>query len=115
MLPPDLPLSARMERTFLDRCRRLSTHAQTLMLLAAADDSLRLAELRHAGRALGVAEDAFGEVEGSGLLRVDGDLVQVRHPLVRSALYQAATAFERRAAHTALAEALADGRGRCRR
>src|SRR6476620_9089854 len=28
LLPPDLPLSARMERTFLDRCRQLSGHAQ---------------------------------------------------------------------------------------
>ncbi len=111
VLPDDLPLTARMERTFLDRCRRLSTHGQTLMLLAAADDSLRLSDLRHAGRVLGVAEDASGEVEASGLLRVDGDLVHVRHPLVRSALYQAATTSERRAAHAALADALADHRG----
>ncbi len=111
VLPYDLPLSARMERTFLDRCRRLSTDAQTLMLLAAADDSLRLADLRHAGRVLGVTDDAFDDVEAAGLLRVDGDLVHVRHPLVRSALYQAATTAERRAAHTALADALADHRG----
>ena len=111
LLPSAIPLSARMERTFLDRCRRLSTPAQTLMLLAAADDSLHHAELRRAGRALGVGEDAFAEVERSGLLRVDGDLVRVRHPLVRSAIYQAATASERRAAHAALAEALGAGAG----
>ncbi|WP_148575390.1 helix-turn-helix transcriptional regulator [Nocardioides caldifontis] len=107
VLPQGLPLSARMERTFLDRCRRLSPEAQTLMLLAAIDDSLRLAELMRAGRALGVADVAFAEVETSGLLLVDGDLVHVRHPLVRSALYQSATASERRAAHVALADALA--------
>jgi DNA-binding CsgD family transcriptional regulator len=105
-LPHDLPLSTRMERTFLDRARRLSTHAQTLMLLAAADDALHHGELRRAGHAAGVPTDAFPEVEASGLLRVDGDLVQVRHPLVRSALYLAATASERRAAHAALAQAL---------
>jgi DNA-binding CsgD family transcriptional regulator len=108
VLPQDLPLSARMERTFLDRCRRLSQHGQTLMLLAATDDSLRLTELMRAARNLGVADDAFGEVERSGLLVVHGDLVHVRHPLVRSALYQTATASERRAAHAALADALAD-------
>jgi len=98
VLPSELPLTARMERTFLDRCRRLSEPAQTLMLLAAADDSLHLAELRRAGEAVGAGGDAFGEMERSGLLRVDGDLVQVRHPLVRSAISQAATAAERRAA-----------------
>ncbi len=111
LLPHDLPLSARMERTFLDRCRRLSPQAQTLMLLAAADDSLHHAELRRAGRDLGVGEDTFAEVERSGLLRVDGDFVGVRHPLVRSAIYQAATAYERRAAHAALAKAPGGGAG----
>ena len=111
LLPPDLALSARMERTFLDRCRQLSADAQTLMLLAAADDSLHHAELRRAGRELDVAEHAFVEVERSGLLRVDGDLVRVRHPLVRSAIYQAATASERRVAHAALAAALDAGAG----
>ena len=109
VLPSELPLTARMERTFLDRCRRLSEPAQTLMLLAAADDSLHLAELRRAGEAVGAGGDAFGEMERSGLLRVDGDLVQVRHPLVRSAISQAATAAERRAAHAALAAALDHG------
>jgi DNA-binding CsgD family transcriptional regulator len=111
LLPPGLPMSARMERTFLERCRRLSQHAQTLMLLAAADDSLHHAELRRAGRALGVGEQTFGEVEHSGLLWLDGALVGVRHPLVRSAIYQAATAYERRAAHAALAEVLSAGAG----
>ena len=107
LLPHDLPLPARVERVFLDRCRTLSVPAQTLMLLAAADDTLRLAELREAGRVLGVADDALGEAEGSGLLATEGDLVHVRHPLVRSAIYQAATASERRAAHAALAAVLA--------
>ena len=111
LLPSELPLTARMERTFLDRCRRLSPDAQTLMLLAAADDSLHLAELRRAGQALEARGDAFDEVERSGLLRVDGDLVRVRHPLVRSAISQAATGAERRAAHAALAAALDDAAG----
>ncbi len=112
LLPAELPLSARVERTFLDRCRRLSQPAQTLLLLAAADDSLHLAELRRAGRAAGLGEDAFAEVERSGLLQVEGERIAVRHPLVRSAVYQAATASERRTAHVALAEAVADGVGR---
>ena len=102
----DLPVTARVERAFLDRCRTLSTPAQSLLLLAAADDSLTLATLRGAGRTMGVGDPAFTEVERSGLLVRSGDVVEVRHPLVRSAIYQAATASERRAVHARLAEVL---------
>ena len=40
------------------------------------------------------------------LLRVDGDVLTLYHPLVRSAVYRAATSAQRRAAHRALARAL---------
>ena len=105
-LPDELPLSARVERVFLERCRRLPPTGQTLMLLAAADDSLPLSVLRAAGRELDVPDPTLTEVEATGLLRSDGDVVAVRHPLVRSAVYQAATMMERRTAHAALAGAV---------
>ena len=53
------------------------------------------------------ATTALDEVERAGLLRVDGDAVALYHPLVRSAVYRAATSAQRRAAHRALADALA--------
>jgi DNA-binding CsgD family transcriptional regulator len=105
-LPDELPLSDRVERAFLDRCRRLSKPGQTLMLLAAADDTGRLSVLLRAGEVLGVPPATVHEVEPTDLLSVDGDLVRVRHPLVRSGVYQAATGWERRRAHAALADAL---------
>jgi DNA-binding CsgD family transcriptional regulator len=107
-LPSQLPLTADVERVFLDRCRRLPERAQTLLLVAAADDSGRLATVRRAAAVLGVGGGAVQEAERSGLLLTDGDSVRVRHPLVRSAIYQAATGLERREAHRALAEALGD-------
>ena len=55
---------------------------------------------------LGAEPDSLDAAERSGLLLVDGDSVRVRHPLVRSAVYQAATSRERREAHRALAAAL---------
>ena len=90
-LPSQLMLTAGVERVFLDRSRRLTAAAQTLMLVAVADDTGQLATIQRAAAALGVAPDAFAEAERSGLLTISGDTVTVRHPLVRSAVYQAAT------------------------
>jgi DNA-binding CsgD family transcriptional regulator/tetratricopeptide (TPR) repeat protein len=105
-LPHQLLLTSGVERVFLDRCRRLSEAAQTLMLVAVADDSGQLATLQRAATNMSVGHDSVAEAERSGLLVVRGDTVTVRHPLVRSAVYQAATANERREAHQALADAL---------
>ncbi|MDX6300643.1 MAG: hypothetical protein QOF53_1857 [Nocardioidaceae bacterium] len=104
-LPSQLALTASVERVFLDRSRRLNTAAQTLMLVAAADDTGQLATVCRAAEALGAGRDAVVEAERSGLLVISGDSVTVRHPLVRSAVYQAA-GLERRDVHLALADAL---------
>ena len=106
LLPAQLHLTAGIERVFLDRCRRLPTDVQTLLLVAAADDSGHLATVRAAAVGLGARPDSMDAAECSGLLVVDGNVVRVRHPLVRSAVYQAASSRERRGAHRALAEAL---------
>jgi DNA-binding CsgD family transcriptional regulator len=105
-LPSQLMLTAGVERVFLDRSRRLTAAAQILMLVAVADDTGQLATVQRAAATLGVPPDAVAEAERSGLLVISGDAVTVRHPLVRSAVYQAATANERREAHRALADAL---------
>jgi len=104
-LPARMPVTSGMERVFLDRCRRLPVPVQTLLLVAAADDSGRVATVRRAAALLDADTDALEAAERSGLLLVDGDTVRVRHPLVRSAVYQAATRRERRQAHRALADA----------
>jgi DNA-binding CsgD family transcriptional regulator len=108
-LPQQLTLTASLERAFLDRSRRLSEEVQTLLLVAAADNTGRVDTVRVAASRLGVRTGAWKDSERSGLLTVTGDVVAVRHPLVRSAVYQAATSFERRQAHQALADALRDG------
>jgi DNA-binding CsgD family transcriptional regulator len=105
-LPSVLPLTAGVERSFLDRCRRLSSHAQALLLVAAADDSGHVAIVQAAGAALGLGDEALAEAEGSGLVRVEGAELHLRHPLVRSAVYAGATVPERQRVHGALAVAL---------
>jgi DNA-binding CsgD family transcriptional regulator len=109
-LPQHLQLTDRVQRVFLDRCRRLPEDVQTLLLIAAADDTGNLSIVQSATAAVGVAEAdvhrALALAEQARLLHADRDSIRVRHPLVRSAIYQAATSQERRTAHQALAAVL---------
>jgi DNA-binding CsgD family transcriptional regulator/tetratricopeptide (TPR) repeat protein len=107
-LPSRLALTARVERAFLDRTRRASPEVQALLLVAAADDTGRAGVVHQAAITFGTDSTAWDEAERTGLLAVVDDHVAVRHPLVRSAVYQSATSLERRRAHAALAQALSD-------
>jgi len=105
-LPTQLHLSTRLEQAFLDRSRRLPASVQSVLLLSAADDTGELAVVRRAAANLAVDEGAIEAATASGLLIADAGVVKVRHPLVRSAIYQAATGDRLRRAHLALADAL---------
>ena len=107
-LPAQLHLTETVQRVFLDRSRRLPEQVQTLLLVASADDSGSLSVVRRAATSLGVDESAVNTAEQARLLVTDSDSIRVLHPLVRSAVYQAATGHERRSAHRALADALGD-------
>jgi hypothetical protein len=107
-LPARLPVTERVEAVFLDRARRLSAAAQLFLLVAAADDSARLATVIRAVETMGGDVGALDEAERSGLVSVTDDVVTLRHPLVRSALYSAAASAERRRVHGALAQVLSE-------
>jgi DNA-binding CsgD family transcriptional regulator len=114
-LPADLPLTEGVQRVFLDRSRRLSADAQTVLSVAAADDSTRTAVVRQAADLLGVGAGALSEAEESGLLTINGTEIGFRHPLVRSAVYQGATTHVRQQAHRALAQVMTGGQDADRR
>jgi DNA-binding CsgD family transcriptional regulator len=105
-LPAQLPLTEGVQSAFLDRARRLPEDAQRLLLVAAADDSGRVETVLAASERLDAGPAALDTAERSGLIRVVGSDVILRHPLVRSAIYGAATTSDRRTAHGALADAL---------
>ncbi|MBJ7357756.1 LuxR family transcriptional regulator, partial [Nocardioides sp.] len=107
VLPARMPLTEGVERAFLDRYRRLAPSAQTVLLVAAADDSGRTQTVLRAARALGADDEALDAAEQSGLLQDADGVLTLRHPLVRSAIYGAATSPRRRQAHRALADVLA--------
>ena len=110
-LADPLPVGEEVERAFLVVIRRLGDDAQALALLVAADDTQDRATIARAAAQAGADPAALDELEATGLVRVEGLRVALRHPLVRSAVYGAAGSGARRRAHLALAAVL-DGERR---
>jgi len=111
-LRPDLvdapvPVGARIERALGRRVTALSREAQLALLVAAGDDRRDVATVVRALAALGASLGALEEAEDAGLVRLEGGRVRFRHPLVRSAAYGLGSPSQQRAAHGALAAALA--------
>src|SRR5215207_3513505 len=103
-LPGALSLAGRIEQSFLERLEALPENTQRLLLVAAAEPLGDRALLWRAAERLGIAGSAREPAESAGLIEID-DRVRFRHPLVRSAVYRAASAEQLRRVHRALAEA----------
>ena len=103
-LPEARPLTERIEQSFLRRVQSLPPDSQRLLRTAAAEPTGDVTLLWRAAGRLGIGSEAVTPAEATGLLRLGGR-VRFRHPLVRSAVYRASSASERRAAHGALAAA----------
>jgi DNA-binding CsgD family transcriptional regulator len=114
-LDEPLPVGPNIERAFLGRARALPAETQRALLLAAACDGDDLKTLLTALEAAALSAKALESAEQADLLTVNEGRFSFRHPLVRSALYHAASAPERRAAHRAIADALTDEAQRARR
>ena len=107
-LPETLPLTPDLERLFLERVHRLPDATQQLLLIVAAEDTGRLATVMRAAEARGIGPNALAAAEEAGIVTIGGTSFELRHPLVRSAVYQGSSSSDRRAAHLALAEACGD-------
>src|SRR3954451_20284425 len=97
-------LSGRIEESFVRRLEALSHDTRRLLLVAAAEPVGDPLLLGRAAARLRISPAAAEEAQADGLL-VIGQRVTFRHPLVRSAVYGAATREQRREVHLALAEA----------
>jgi DNA-binding CsgD family transcriptional regulator len=106
-LPERIALGSRLQRAFLPSVRRLPEATQTLLLLAAADDTGDLATVLAAGATMAVGADALEAAERVGIVSVSDRRLEFRHPLARSAVYQGATFMARQSAHRALTAVLA--------
>jgi DNA-binding CsgD family transcriptional regulator len=102
---PDAPgLAGRIEESFRRRLDSLPAQTRCLLLIAAAEPVGDPVLLWRGAEHLGIGADAATWATAAGLFEL-GARVRFRHPLVRSAIYRAASAQERRTVHGALAQA----------
>ncbi|MFF1877916.1 AAA family ATPase [Leifsonia sp. NPDC058230] len=98
-------LTGRIERGFTRRLDQLPAPTRQLMLIAAAEPSGDVTLLWRAAARLGIPADAVVPAQEAGLLELSAH-VRFRHPLMRSAVYRAASERDRRRAHEVLAESM---------
>jgi DNA-binding CsgD family transcriptional regulator len=99
-----MPLQTRIEQSLLAQLRPLPEEPKLLLLLAAADPTGDPGLLWRASASLGLGPENFDVAEQADAFVV-GARVGFRHPLVRSAIYRAASPDDRRRVHAALADA----------
>jgi DNA-binding CsgD family transcriptional regulator len=95
-----------LERAFCARAETLPEPSRRALVVAAAASTGEIGVMAEALERLGLSLAALEPAEANGLLTLEAGILAFRHPLIRSALYQAAGASQRRDAHRALARAL---------
>ncbi|WP_204037049.1 AAA family ATPase [Micromonospora qiuiae] len=107
--PGALPLTSRLQLAFHGQVSRMPQASQSLLLVAAADETAELAVILRAAATLGAAIEDLAPAERAGLVLhgdINGTAIRFRHPLIRAAVYQRAPLGQRLAVHRALAAAL---------
>src|SRR5512133_42040 len=111
LMQGSLPLTERLARAFAGRVAELPDATRLVLLVAALNDDEPLGETLEAASAIADARvdvDAAVHAAEAGLVELDLQKLRLRHPLMRSAIVQAARLTDRRRAHEALANVLAD-------
>jgi DNA-binding CsgD family transcriptional regulator len=98
-------LAKRIERTYGNRLRRLPPDTNRLLLAAAAEPVGDPTLLWGAAERLDIEHEAAAAAMSAGLLEV-GARVRFPHPLMRSAIYGAASVPDRQTVHRALADSI---------
>jgi DNA-binding CsgD family transcriptional regulator/tetratricopeptide (TPR) repeat protein len=104
LLPTGGRLISEIENSFGRRVTQLPPETQRLLLIAAAEPRGDPVLVWRAAEQLGVGIEAAAPATNEGLCALGASL-RFRHPLVRSAVYRAASVEARRTVHRALADA----------
>ncbi|HQZ33876.1 MAG TPA: AAA family ATPase [Ilumatobacteraceae bacterium] len=105
--PDVLPVNGAVGRWYAPTLQQLPPNAGSAALLAAAEPHGNLATVIASLSQLDLTADDLAEVERVGLVQLEGSRLQFVHPSAREAIYERASADDRRRAHGALADALA--------
>jgi DNA-binding CsgD family transcriptional regulator len=103
-----LPIASRLEQAFASRLSALPADTRAALLIVAVSTIPDFEALSRALEEAGLPSSALEPAEDRGFISIVDGRVQFRHPLVRSAVYQAASPSDRRRAHRALAASLAE-------
>lgn len=98
------PLPRWIEESVQRQVGHLPAEMRQQLVVAAAEPVGDVVLVRRAAEGLGIRVEAAGSPTRAAGLVEYGARVRFRHPLVRSAIYRAATPEERRRAHAALAQ-----------
>ena len=105
-----IPLTRHLEQAFASRLPGLPALTLTALLAAGLDDGDGLGEVLAAASLAAGAPVSMADLApavAAGLAEVDGQRVRFRHPLMRSAVCEAAGPARRQVMHRALAQVLA--------
>jgi DNA-binding CsgD family transcriptional regulator len=109
-LDEPLPVGQRLEESFAARAAALPEVCRQALLVAATSYTGATDTLLEALTVLELPANALDAAEEEDLISISDGALVWRHPLVRSAVYHAASAPARRAAHAALARAGGEAR-----
>jgi DNA-binding CsgD family transcriptional regulator len=105
-LPEPIPVGRQLQERYLRRVHLLPTDVQEFLLLVAADVSGDRSRVRQAAAVAGIDTDAAeSAAEAAELIEASGNWVRFRHPVIRAAVYHAASDADRRRAHHWLGQA----------
>src|SRR5207244_12411811 len=102
---PPTTLTARLDRAFANRLGELAPYTRAALLAAALDSRASLDEIARSSRA---SVESLQPAVDADLVGIADDRVRFRHPLIRSAVRQAASAQQILDIYRALGEVVAD-------
>ncbi|MBF6513600.1 AAA family ATPase [Nocardia cyriacigeorgica] len=101
-----LAATSRVQESFRAQIADLPAGTRTVLLIAAADSGTDIGTVLGVAAGFGLSGEDLEPAERAGLVSVDSDRLEFRHPLIRAAVYRNAPHHQRTAVHERFAAEL---------